>query len=118
MLTSLMVLLSFGADPPSSEVLKTFRDEFVAITPGQKDFPAALKVGDKELKPAGPFFLAKYEVPQNLWEAVMDRNPSRWKGKRNSAELFTYDDAQEFCLLATELMRARKLIEANEVVRL
>ena len=41
-----------------------------------------------------PFAIAKYEVPQNLWEAVMGSNPSKWKGKRNSVEMLSFDEAQ------------------------
>ena len=40
--------------------------------------------------------MARYEVPQNLWQAVMGENPSRWKGPRNSVEMVGYDDAIEF----------------------
>jgi hypothetical protein len=43
-------------------------------------------------------------VPQNLWEAVMGSNPSRWKGPRNSAEMFTIDETEAFCQKATDLM--------------
>ena len=43
------------------------------------------------------FSIAKYEVPQNLYESVMGINPSKWKGKRNSVEMLTFDKAQEFC---------------------
>jgi gluconolactonase len=112
MLTSLLLALVMSGDPAAeADVLKVFRDEFVAITPGDGKFPAAAKVEH-------PFSMAKYEVPQNLWEAVMGTNPSRWKGERNSAELFTYDEAAEFCRKATVSMRKKGLIEADEVIRL
>jgi gluconolactonase len=118
MLTPLVLALALGAEPSQAELLKTFRDEFVAITPGEGKFPAATKVGDKELKPDVAFSIAKYEVPQNLWEAVMGSNPSKWKGKRNSVEMLTYDDALDFCRRTTVLMRDAKLIEPNEFLRL
>ena len=64
------------------------------------------------------FHVARYEVPQNLWEAVTGGNPSRWKGARNSVEMLTYDDAVRFCERATMLMRDAKLIEPKQVIRL
>ena len=51
---------------------------------------------------ARPFAIAHYEVPQNLWQAVMGENPSRWKGPRNAAEMFSFDEAVEFCRRVTE----------------
>jgi len=66
----------------------------------------------------GAFQIGKYEVPQNLWASVMGGNPSRWTGKRNSVEMLSYDDAGRFCGKVTELLRAARLIEADQVVRL
>ena len=94
----LLVLPSASQDPPA--LLKTFRNEFVSI----------------KAEPA--YQVAKYEVPQNLWESVMGSNPSKWKGQRNSVEMLSFDDAVAFCRKATELLRAAKLIDADQVVRL
>ena len=118
MLTSLFLAIALGAEPAQVELLKTFREEFVAISPGQGQFPSSLKIGDKAVKLEAPFEIARYEVPQDLWQAVMGNNPSKWKGKRNSVEMFTYEDAQQFCRRATVLLRQAKLIEGNEIVRL
>ncbi|MCA9269594.1 MAG: formylglycine-generating enzyme family protein [Planctomycetales bacterium] len=109
-------------------LLKTFHEEFVALTPGEGDFPKTFSMGDKDgpasQRPArevtigGPFSIARYEVPQDLWQAVMGENPSRWKGERNSVEMLSFEDAQTFCRKATLLMRAAKLIADDDVVRL
>lgn len=120
-----------AADPTPEQValLKTFREEFVAITPGKGDFPASFSMGRaeggtsaeqpaREVKLMAPFFMAKYEVPQNLWEAVMGANPSKWKGKRNSVEMLSFAEAEDFCKRATEFMQAAKLIEPGQVIRL
>jgi gluconolactonase len=67
------------------------------------------------------FSVAKYEVPQNLWEAVIGNNPSKWKGKgreRNSVEMLSLDEAKTFCRKATEMMRSAKLIGTGEEIRL
>lgn len=103
-------------------LLKTFREEFVAVTPGEGKFPKTFQMGEGtktfEVALKGNFSIAKYEVPQNLWEAVMGSNPSKWKGKRNSVEMLSLAEAQDFCRKATEQMRATKLIEAGQEIRL
>lgn len=122
----LPAILLLGQDPPpeTAKLLKAFREEFVAITPGQKGFPAAFEMGSASERPvhkvtlADSFHVARYEVPQNLWEAVMGKNPSRWKGRRNSVEMLSWDEAVEFCKKVTELLRKSKLIGEDEGVRL
>lgn len=110
------------------ELLKTFREEFVSITPGKGEFPGEFTMGAADgpaderpahrVAMARPFAIARYEVPQNLWQAVTGENPSRWKGKRNSVEMLSYDDAVKFCKQATEQMRAARLIGEKETIRL
>ena len=110
-----------------SEMLKLFVEEFVEITPGEGKFPATFRMGGDRIdneKPAHEvtlkhkFAMAKYEVPQNLWEAVTGSNPSKWKGPRNSVEMFSWKEAREFCDKITEQLRAEKLLAADEVIRL
>ncbi len=110
------------------ELLKRFDSEFVEITPGQGTFPASFSMGS----PDGPanerpvhvvtlknsFWIARYEVPQNLYEAVMDRNPSAWKGPRNSVEMVTWQEAVQFCRETTKRMRAAKLMDDEVEIRL
>ena len=116
---------------PRSEqlkLLKVFNSEFIRITPGEGKFPKSALMGsetggDSE-KPVHKvtfeykFSIAKYEVPQNLYEAVMGHNPSRWKAPRNSAETFTWQDANLFCQKVTRLMIEAKLIRPDEQIRL
>ena len=132
-LAALLTLYAIGApaeEPPAdrSDLLAIFREEFVDITPGQGMYPVFFEMGRGDgpaaerpphrVTPAGAFAIARYEVPQNLWQAVMRSNPSRWKGPRNSVEMLSHDDAVEFCRRATEQMRAAKLIGPRQVVRL
>lgn len=127
----LLMAFALAADPTPEQLalLKIFREEFVAISPGKGDFPTSFTMGraeggsaaerpTRQVKLMSPFHMARYEVPQNLWEAVMGSNPSKWKGKRNSVEMLTFAEAEDFCKKTTELLRAAKLIEPGQVVRL
>lgn len=131
-MVSLFLLAAVLAVEPHAEqlrLLKTFREEFVLLTPGIDKFPASFSMGrerggaDSE-RPVHrvtfnyTFHMAKYEVPQNLWEAVMGSNPSKWKGPRNSVEMVSFDEAVKFCERTTELMRAAHLITETQVIRL
>lgn len=109
------------------EMLKLFAEEFVPITPGEGKFPATFRMGSDRADSEKPthevtlkhhFAIAKYEVPQNLWEAVLGANPSKWKGPRNSVEMFSWKEAREFCQKITDLLRAEKLLGPDEEIRL
>lgn len=124
---ALACVLAADPNPEQIELLKVFRSEFVELTPGSGAYAKVFQMGSSAEKQASPvrsvtigysFSMAKYEVPQNLWMAVMGVNPSRWTGPRNSVEMLTFEDAQKFCQRATELMRAAKLIRADELIRL
>jgi formylglycine-generating enzyme required for sulfatase activity len=43
-----------------------------------------------------PFYLGKYEVTQEQWEAVMGSNPSWFKGPKNPVQTVSWDDCQKF----------------------
>lgn len=117
MRTILVLLLLLPQDAPP-DVLKVFREEFVAIPPGTFTMGSELEKPAHEVVLKRAFHLAKHEVPQNLWERVMGANPSKWKGKRNSVEMLSFEEAGDFCAKATALLRKAKLIEETQVVRL
>jgi len=131
MMSLLLCSALIAAEPDDKQLplLKTFRGEFVQVTPGRGRYPKSFTMGStgsspSEEQPAHKvtfgydFQVAKYEVPQNLWEAVMGSNPSKWKGPRNSVEMLTFAEAQQFCAKVTQLLRSAKLIREKEVVRL
>jgi formylglycine-generating enzyme required for sulfatase activity len=59
-------------------------------------------MGDAVAKPVHkvritkPFYLGKYEVTQEQWEAVMGNTPSRSREDKRPVEQITWDDCQEF----------------------
>lgn len=107
--------------------LDLFAEEFVVITPGQGVFPSEFDMGADDEPASRPashttlqatFEIAKYEVPQNLYQQIMGANPSRWKGERNSVEMLTPQDAREFCRRVTHELRQKKLLSDAEEIRL
>lgn len=78
--------------------------EFVLIPPGsfkmglskefrspcQDDMPSHMVTIRK------PFYIGKYEVTQEQWLAVMNKNPSKFKGKKHPVERVSWLDAREF----------------------
>lgn len=124
---------TIAGDAADSSLAKAFLkeyvlSEFVEITPGKGKFPPTFVMGDPagpenskpahEVRLASRFWMAKTEVPQHLYSVVMGKDPSRWKGPRNSAELFTFADANEFCRRLTELLHQAELLPADEEIRL
>ena len=117
-----------GISSTTKQLLSTFRSELVAITPGKGIFPKSFLMGQKDgpsqeqperrVRILHPFWIAKYEVPQNLWQAVMGSNPSRWKGPRNSVEEISFDEAQLFCRKLTALLRREGRISMDQQVDL
>ncbi len=127
---ALILLAWLPAAEPSAEqlaLLLRFRREFVAISPGKGQYGARFQMGsadgDTQEQPQhtvefdADFEVARYEVPQNLWESVMGYNPSRWKGPRNSVEMISYGEANDFCARVTKALRAAHLIGDKQVVR-
>src|SRR5205807_8512642 len=129
----LFVAPSPAADEPAAKrekIMKLFVEELVPIRPGKDKFPASFKMGSAENDaPAAekppvavtfrePFAMAKYEVTQELYEAVRGKNPSKWKGPRNSVEMVSWDEANEFCRKLTTELHERKLLATDQLIRL
>lgn len=115
--------------PRKEAILKLFADEFVPITPGKGKFPESFLMGtangghDAE-RPAHKvtfkysFSIGRYEVTQELYHVVVGSNPAEFQGLRNGMDRVNWHEANAFCEKATKLMRERKLIAANERIRL
>jgi formylglycine-generating enzyme required for sulfatase activity len=124
---TLLVLAQAKPAERKAALLKLFVDEFVAITPGKGDFPASFEMGSDATPEEKPihkvtfkysFHMAKYEVTQELYEAVVGSNPSKFKGPRNGLDYVSWNEALEFCKKATADLRKEKLLGEDEVVRL
>lgn len=106
----------------AESVLRTFRAEFIKLTPGQQGQPAQFRFGtadgSRDITLHTDFEISRYEVTQQLWQTVMGTNPSRWKGRRNSVEMVTFDDALRFCQQVTLELRRLHLIDAEQEVTL
>ena len=74
--------------------------EFMLIRPGT--FVMGDPEGFDDEKPVhkvtitSPFYIGKYEVTQEQWQAVMGNNPSYFKGPKNPVEMVTWNDCQTF----------------------
>ncbi|MEM1394261.1 MAG: bifunctional serine/threonine-protein kinase/formylglycine-generating enzyme family protein, partial [Cyanobacteria bacterium P01_H01_bin.150] len=50
-----------------------------------------------------PFFMGKYQVTQEQYQAIMRKNPSRFQGKKQPVEKVSWNNAVEFCTKLSEL---------------
>ena len=105
------MLLAFGCNKegnPSGEKMKPVEEftvngvsfKMIAIEGGTFTMGATPEQGtdatDYE-KPAhqvtlSDYYIGQYEVTQELWEAVMESNPSEYKGPKNPVEQVSWDD--------------------------
>ena len=129
---SLLLTLGLSASaqaPRGEQILKRFAAEFVPLTPGEGKFPASFTMGSPKDKPAAEqpahkvtfnyeFAIGKYEVTQELYELIAGRNPSKWRGSRNSVEMVDWNEANAFCTKVTVELRKQKLIKDTEKIRL
>ena len=83
---------------------KGIKLEMVLIPAGEflMGSPDSDKDADADEKPqhrvriTKPFYLGKYLVTQEQWEAVMGSNPSYFKGPKNPVEQVSWEDCQKF----------------------
>ncbi|MFZ2640522.1 MAG: SUMF1/EgtB/PvdO family nonheme iron enzyme [Verrucomicrobiia bacterium] len=86
--------------------------ELVFIRPGV--FWMGSDKGRDDEKPAHqvtltkPFFMGKYEVTQEQWQAVMGINPSHNKGAKNPVENISWDNCQRFLSVLNNGLRGLK----------
>ena len=54
-------------------------------------------VTDRKVAAVAPFIIGKTEVTQKLYESIMGKNPSRYKGANKPVERLSWYNAVEFC---------------------
>ena len=59
-----------------------------------------------EVRITQPFYMGKYQVTQQECEAIVSKNPSNFKGKRNPVERVSWGDAVAFCGKVSEQIGA------------
>jgi formylglycine-generating enzyme required for sulfatase activity len=92
--------ISLTANPPSQQFRNEVGMEFIWIPPGS--FLMGAENGNNN-KATGHqvtiregFYMGKYEVTQAQWQAVMENNPSTFKGDDLPVQNVSWDDAQKF----------------------
>lgn len=87
--------------------------EFVLIPAGS--FVMGNNQGDNNERPAHkvtitkPFYLGKYEVTQQQWQAVMTNNPAHYRGPNKPVETVTWFDCGRFFNVLSKRAPDRKL---------
>ena len=95
---------SSSATAEQRRILGALIDNMVAVKGGTFTMGATSEQGsdayDDEKPPhrvtLSGYYIGKYEVTQEEWEAVMGNNPSYFKGNRNPVERVSWNDCQEF----------------------
>lgn len=79
-----------------------------SFTMGNNNTPKGVKLTYEAARPehrvtVGDFYIGRYEVTQDVWAAVMGENPSKFKGDRLPVESVTWEEAQRFALLLSQM---------------
>jgi formylglycine-generating enzyme len=82
--------------------------EFILGDGSDDDNPATpVKVSD--------FWISKYLVTQDLYEAVIGENPSHFKGARRPVETVSWLDAVQFCNRLSELLGRAQVYDIQDI---
>ena len=71
--------------------------ELVLIPVGKFLMDSKDEAPQHEVTISKPFYMGKYEVTQEQYEAVMGKNPSNFKGATLPVETASWGDATKFC---------------------
>ncbi|MBM4035674.1 MAG: DUF1080 domain-containing protein, partial [Planctomycetes bacterium] len=87
-------LMGSPATTSAAQLQKLYGEDLESY---QREFP------QHRVRITRPFWLGKYEVTQEQWEALMGQNPSRFRGKpQNPVEMVSWVACQEFIMKLKE----------------
>jgi formylglycine-generating enzyme required for sulfatase activity len=105
-LVGALTVLAQEVKPGKAEVIDLGKDvklEMVLVPAGKFVMGSPKKEKDRsddetqhEVTLTKPFYIGKYEVTQEQWEAVMGKNPSRRKGAKLPVTDVSWNDCQDF----------------------
>lgn len=109
-------------------VAREIGENMVEISPGifTMGTPGGLfgSKGDSDERPttqvsfSRAYWLGKYEVTQRQWQAIMENNPSHFKGENLPVESISWDEAMAFCRRLTELEWAARRLPSGYIYTL
>jgi formylglycine-generating enzyme required for sulfatase activity len=70
--------------------------EFLMGSPDSDEIALAPEKPQHRVRISKPFYLGKYEVTQQQWQALVDRNPSAFKNPQNPVDSVSWEDCQIF----------------------
>ena len=88
--------LGAGQTDPACEFVLVPGGTFTMGSPPQ-EFGRGEDEGPQHDVTLQPFLLARTEITQQVWEAVMGANPASFKGPRRPVETISWGEAQSFC---------------------
>ena len=83
-------------DGISIEMVKVEAGTFMMGATSEMKDPYDMEKPVHQVTLTNDYYMGKYEVTQALWEAVMGRNPSEYKGDNLPVEQVSWNDCQEF----------------------
>jgi len=105
-LVGALTVMAQEVKPGKAEVIELGKDvklEMVLVLAGKFKMGSPASEKDRsddetqhEVTLTKPFYMGKYEVTQEQWQAVMGNNPSKIKGKKSPVTNVSWIDCQEF----------------------
>ena len=82
------------------------------FTMGSNETPKGVRLTYDAARPehrvtVSGFYMARTEVTQALWKAVMGENPSKWRNDSLPVECVSWDEAQQFTILLSQMTGRR-----------
>jgi len=98
-------LMGSPARPSPAELVKLYGGNVEGY---QRDRP------QHRVRITRPFWLGKFEVTQEQWQAVMGNNPARLKGPQNPVEQVSWNDCQAFLAKLNDKLPGKSFRLATE----